>query len=87
MKEQSLVELLAVAGRTNRTTFRDQVLRPLLDAGLVEMTLPEKPTSGKQRYRATARGVHGWMRGRDRLPDGVVMATGNAQEPVRDGAG
>ncbi|WP_342675908.1 Fic family protein [Methanofollis sp. UBA420] len=64
MTEQSMVELLAVAGRTNRTTFRDQVLRPLLDAGLVEMTLPEKPTSGKQRYRATARGVHGWMRGR-----------------------
>lgn len=51
MTEQSLVELLAIAGRTNRTTFMDQVLRPLIDAGLVEMTLPEK-----QRYGATARG-------------------------------
>lgn len=56
IKEQSMVELLAVVGRTNRTTFRDQVLRPLLDAGLIEMTLREKLRSGKQRYRATARG-------------------------------
>jgi ATP-dependent DNA helicase RecG len=60
MTEQSMVELLAVAGRTNRTKFRDQVLRPLLDTGLVEMTLPEKPRRGKQRYRATARG-RAWL--------------------------
>ncbi|WP_160329519.1 hypothetical protein [Methanofollis ethanolicus] len=39
--ERPMVELPAVAGRMNRTKFRDQVLRPLLDAGLVEMTLPE----------------------------------------------
>ena len=27
-----------------------------LDAGLVEMTIPDKPTSSKQRYRLTAAG-------------------------------
>ncbi|QSZ68334.1 transcriptional regulator [Methanofollis aquaemaris] len=56
MTEKPMVELLTVAGRTNRTRFRDQVLRPLLDAGLVEMTIPEKPGSGKQRCRATEKG-------------------------------
>ena len=43
-------------GRHNRTKFRDQVLKPLLDAGWLEMTIPDKPTSSKQKYRLTARG-------------------------------
>jgi ATP-dependent DNA helicase RecG len=52
-----LAELMAVAGRTNRTKFRDQVVRPLLDAGLLEMTIPDKPRSSKQQYRTTPAGV------------------------------
>ena len=36
---------------------RDQVLRPLLDAGLIEMTIPEKPQSSKQQYRTTNLGL------------------------------
>lgn len=47
---------MKVAGGTDRTKFRNQVLRPLLDAGLVEMTIPNKPTSSKQKYRLTERG-------------------------------
>jgi hypothetical protein len=47
---------LAVSGRTDRTKFRKQVLGPLLAAGLVEMTIPDKPRSSKQRYRITALG-------------------------------
>ncbi len=43
-------------GRTNRTKFRNQVLRPLLEAGWIEMTIPDKPTSRHQRYRTTASG-------------------------------
>lgn len=38
------------------TKFRDQVLNPLLDAGLAEMTIPDKPRSSKQRYRLTDKG-------------------------------
>jgi ATP-dependent DNA helicase RecG len=34
----------------------DQVLAPLLDAGLIEMTIPDKPRSSKQRYRTTEAG-------------------------------
>jgi len=47
------VDLMAVTGRSDRTKFRDQVLMPLLEAGLIEMTIPDKPRSSKQRYRLT----------------------------------
>jgi ATP-dependent DNA helicase RecG len=42
--------------RSNRTKFRDQVLNPLLEAGLVEMTIPQKHRSSKQQYRLTEKG-------------------------------
>ncbi len=48
--------LMKVAGQTNRTRFRNAILRPLLDAGLIEMTIPDKPRSSKQKYRLTERG-------------------------------
>jgi ATP-dependent DNA helicase RecG len=47
---------MAIAGRADRTKFRDQVLNPLLEEGLVEMTIPDKPRSSKQRYRLTDKG-------------------------------
>jgi predicted transcriptional regulator len=47
---------MAVTERTDRTKFRNQVLTPLIDAGLVEMTIPDKPRSSKQKYRLTAKG-------------------------------
>lgn len=52
----SVVDLMKPSGRTDRTKFRDQVLRPLLEAGLLEMTIPDKPRSSKQQYRTTAAG-------------------------------
>ncbi|SDB09525.1 ATP-dependent DNA helicase RecG [Desulfonatronum thiosulfatophilum] len=54
--ESAMGDLMGVLGRTNRTKFRDQVLAPLLEAELVEMTVPDKPRSSKQRYRLTAKG-------------------------------
>ncbi|MBK4995425.1 transcriptional regulator [Pseudomonas sp. S37] len=54
--DHSAAELMAFVGRSNRSKFRDQVLSPLLKLGLVEMTIPEKPSSSKQRYRLTAAG-------------------------------
>ena len=36
--------------------FRRAYLFPALQAGLIEMTIPEKPRSSKQRYRLTAAG-------------------------------
>jgi len=54
--EQGIKDLMIISGRSNRTKFRDQVLKPILEAGLVEMTIPDKPTSSKQRYRITEQG-------------------------------
>lgn len=51
-----LAELMVPSGRTDRTKFRDQVVAPPLEAGLLEMTIPEKPRSSKQRYRITDAG-------------------------------
>ena len=40
----------------DRSHFISSYLKPALDAGLIEMTLPDKPTSPSQRYRRTAAG-------------------------------
>jgi predicted HTH transcriptional regulator len=55
-EERVLLELMAVVGRSDRTKFRHQVLNPLIDAGLIEMTIPDKPRSPKQRYQTTEAG-------------------------------
>jgi len=55
-EEQTLLALMELAGRSDRTKFRNQVLGPLLSEGLIEMTIPDKPRSSKQRYRTTALG-------------------------------
>lgn len=53
---QALADLMRRCGRSDRTKFRDQVLRPLIDAGVLEMTIPDKPRSSRQRYRTTDAG-------------------------------
>ncbi|MFH0784049.1 MAG: transcriptional regulator [Pseudomonadota bacterium] len=61
LNEKAIVEIMKLAGRTNRTKFRDQVLKPLLEAGWLEMAIPGKPTSSKQKYRLTEKGKQ-WVR-------------------------
>ena len=63
----ALLELLALTGRSDRTKFRDQVLTPLLDAALIEMTIPDKPRSSKQRYRLTNKG-RAWLKDEEGTP-------------------
>jgi ATP-dependent DNA helicase RecG len=55
-EDSALVDLMAITGRSDRTKFRQQVLHPLLEDGLIEMTIPDKPRSSKQRYRLTDKG-------------------------------
>jgi ATP-dependent DNA helicase RecG len=55
-EDSTLVDLMTIANRTDRTKFRNQVLNPLLEAGLIEMTIPDKPRSSKQKYRLTKTG-------------------------------
>lgn len=47
---------MQVAGWRDRTKFRNQVLKPLMEAGWLEMTIPDKPRSSKQKYQVTAKG-------------------------------
>lgn len=54
--ESPIQDLMELAQRTNRTKFRDQVLKPLLADGLLAMTIPDKPTSRNQRYIITDQG-------------------------------
>ena len=55
-EERPISDLMEIAKRTDRTKFRNQVLNPLLNAGLLEMTIPDKPRSSKQKYRLTEKG-------------------------------
>ena len=47
---------MELAERSDRTKFRHQVLNPLLNSRLIEMTIPDKPRSSKQQYRITPAG-------------------------------
>lgn len=47
-------ELQNALGLKDRKSFRQLYLMPALQAGLIEMTLPDKPNSRLQRYRLTS---------------------------------
>lgn len=47
----SISELMLILKRSNRTKLRIQILTPLVEKRLVVMTIPDKPTSSKQKYR------------------------------------
>ena len=53
MKRDELQEMLGLTGRGN---FTVQYLKPALDAGFIEMTIPDKPNSRLQKYRITSAG-------------------------------
>lgn len=49
-------EIMAELGLHHWKTFQTNYLSPLMDAGVLERTIPEKPRSPKQKYRLAARG-------------------------------
>lgn len=53
MSRQQLKEVLKLKDDEH---FRKTYLLPALDAGLIEMTIPDKPRSSKQKYRLTDKG-------------------------------
>ena len=48
----SAKELLEKLNLKHRPTFSNNYLRPALELGLIEMTVPNKPNSSRQKYRA-----------------------------------
>lgn len=55
-------ELQKLAGIKHRPHFLSAYLKPLLEAGWLTMTLPEKPRSPKQRYQTTELGLQALRR-------------------------
>ena len=51
---KQIQETLLLKGRSN---FEERYLKPALEAGVIEPTLPDKPKSRLQRYRLTAKGA------------------------------
>lgn len=54
----SLEEMMAAIGYANKATFRENYLKPLLTAGLIAKTEPGTPSSPKQKYLTTQKGIH-----------------------------
>ncbi|HEX4966331.1 MAG TPA: hypothetical protein VF173_36320 [Thermoanaerobaculia bacterium] len=61
--EQSSGELRQGLGIKHRPTFREYYLQPAMQQGLIEYTLPDKPSSRLQQYRLTSKGRQ-WMAAR-----------------------
>ena len=49
--EMTREELQNIVGIADRKHFREAYLNPAIEVGLIELTIPEKPNSSKQKYR------------------------------------
>ena len=56
-EERSFGEILTFMGLADRTKFRRKYIHPLLEAGILEQTIPDKPNSQHQKYRLTVKGL------------------------------
>jgi len=54
--EMSRQQLKEALGLKDDEHFRKAYLLPALEAGFIEMTIPDKPRSSKQKYRLTDKG-------------------------------
>ena len=59
--EMTREELQAALHLHDRKSFRERYLKPALEGGLIEMSLPGKPNSPLQKYRLTSQGRL-WLR-------------------------
>ena len=49
-------EMREFCGQKDHTYFKNNVINPLIELGIVEMTHPDSPNSPTQRYRLTEAG-------------------------------
>lgn len=55
-KEYSRKELQKLIGLKHDEYFRQAYINPLLEKAILELTIPDKPTSSKQKYKLTSLG-------------------------------
>lgn len=46
----SIQEIMGIVGQTNRSRFKKNIINPLLEVGILSMTIPNKPNSPLQQY-------------------------------------
>ena len=46
----SMKSLLIETEQTNRGRFMNNYIKPMIELGLIEMTVPDQPNSSKQKY-------------------------------------
>ena len=56
-EDRTLIEMLSYMNVSDRTKFRKKYIYPLLEAGVIQMTIPDKPNSRNQKYQLTAIGL------------------------------
>ena len=54
---RSFAEMMSFMDVTDRTKFRRKYIHPLLKAGILEQTIPDKPNSRNQKYQLTIKGI------------------------------
>ena len=54
---QPIQSIMELAQWKDRTKFRNKYVNPLIETGVIEWTIPDKPTSSNQEYFLTAKGV------------------------------
>ena len=58
---KSTVEITSELGLSSTSYVTRTYLRPMVEAGLLEYTVPGKPTSRNQRYRTTGKGRQSYL--------------------------
>lgn len=53
---KALIDLMSALSLKNRTKFKQKHLNPLVEQGLLRMTIPDKPKSPMQKYQTTTAG-------------------------------
>ncbi len=56
-KTYSTMEIMPLLNLKHRPTFFYNYLQPSIELGLIEMTIPDKPKSSKQRYKLSEKGA------------------------------
>lgn len=56
-KTHSISELMHFMNLSHRPNFRKNYLQPAIEQGIIELTIPEKPSSSNQKYRLTPKGL------------------------------